>query len=431
MSPRRKLSGILFCLFYNDYRELEWVMPLLHHYRQRRVSITVLMPAHPRTTRQKLMSEWIADYCDKLLYPCDMVYGDRSPVSTLCSWAEQPISLTSRFIKALLYPGNRVALRTGLANLQRRNAMRTIRDIFESIDIVYVPEGTTSAKLRTNSIAELVVAAACAVEKPIVGYVISVYSKLRQVACNNQGLDLLMVASEQDRVDCLKTGLHALQCGAQRFQINWMDELIHYFGEIVSAQALAELAAERPVALVQLKNRSGLVKKTSSIKISQETRRLLFVELIKRGYFLIVKPHPGEISQQLIDGLKTISVNDYRISELPVSYLSSISHCSVLEMPSNSVMDAIASDKRTYWPYEIFIKNQDTLNRQQLIKQMIKIGFPASFFDLVELGFPVVTEARPVNKRIKDKFEQLANSHIELGAVIETCESLVLSSNNS
>ena len=417
-------SSVLFCLFYEDYREVEWLMPLLDHYYRRKVNIKVMLPIGPNSVRQKLMMEWLSKYCDDFFFPCDLMYERKTYMSKLCFSAEYPVSPLNLFYKCLLYPANKAALYTKFVCMQHKIAQRTMKAMFKDVDIIYFPEGLLSPKFTRNSFPGFIVSFANIFNKPLVGYVMSIIRSTESILQNNKGLDLLMVTTKknEDAYEAFKGTV--LSCGAQRFKRSWMQELSSYFSSAKHGEKLLERAKNKPMALILLKNITDLTKNIMSEEDVQKVRTFLFARLIERGYFLVIKPHPGESPNRRTESLNTMQKQDYCVSELPASYLASMCHCGVLEMPSNSVVDVIASGVRAYWPIEIY---ETTLeNSSELIRHIMKLESLADFFRLIEKKLPMPFFEKEPSRQVQNDFLEISNVNTDIDVVIEECEKQVL-----
>lgn len=418
----KEVKRVVFCLFHYGYTELEWVMPLLHSYKLRNVNITVLLPCKASNSRQKLMLEWVKTYSDHILYGSDAWKRSwllRIKYLIITSKKNYFIDNIRRVLKFLLY---RAAAVTKISRHLNHISTKEVRRLLNEFDIIYCPEGSFPKK----GLAELIYRSSKILRKPLVGYLKSTHSDIRGLTTRNKGLDLLLVLSERDKEDCEKAGLSAVVLGAQRFKNLWIVEMSKYFSKHQECIRLKKSLLNKSVALILLKNRTGLVENNISVEAHLEYRRRIFHTLIEAGFHLLIKPHPSENSLPLEKTLETIPGDSYTISEIPAQYLAVLSLCSVCEMPSNSVIDSIAAGKKSYWPYRIIFEISESLSDDEVANRFVSSGFPENFFKFVEIKFPERKNGLSLDNDVRNQFERLVNTHIDIDNAISACEQAVL-----
>jgi hypothetical protein len=418
------VGRVFFFLIQHGYTELEWLMPLLHSYKSRNVTVVVLLPGRPANSRQKIMLEWLNRYADNVLYGSDLLKS---------SWLLRLKQLTRFEGQGLVMKKLRQLMKSieskeiGRKLLFYFEYLSTIhvRKILKDSDLVYCPEGAFP-EVVPEGFAKLIRFSARSLKKPLVGYLKSMYSDIRGLTTRNNGLDLLLVLSEHDQEICEIAGLPAIVIGAQRFKESWIKETFDYFSGKQECQELRNLSAIKSLVLILLKNRTGLVQNAISEQTHLGYRKKMFQALIARGFHLLIKPHPTEDSSLLEEVLEDIDSNCYTISEIPAQYLAGISMCTVCEMPSNSLMDSIAIGKKSYWPYHLIFDDWATLSEQEIVDRYLSGGFPKNFIKFVELKLPEQKKSFPISDDLKKQFRSLAYTQVDIEHAIAVCESAVL-----
>lgn len=421
----KEVKKVILCLFQNGYTELEWLMPILYSYKLRNVNVSVLLPERARNPRQKLMLEWVNTYSDNILYGSDIL-ANNWLLKIRNYFLLDNKSLFAKIARMLF---NKIFVRMKVVKimLQYFNYFSTseARRILDTFDIIYCPEGAFPRPMP-EGLAKLVFLSVKMLKKPMVGYLKSAYSDIRDLTRRNNGLDFLLVLSETDKEVCEQAGIRALVLGAYRFNNSWILEISKYFAETQESNNLKRLLKNKPISLVLLKNRTGLIQNAISYGEHLEYRKRIFLSLVNAGFHLLIKPHPAENSLPLEEALEIIPKDSYTISEIPAQYLASISSCTVCEMPSNSLMDSIAAGKKSYWPSRVLSKGDERLTNEEMVNIYFEGGFPKNFIQFVEMDLPEKNSDFVLSNEMREQFDSLVNSHIDINNVISMCERQVL-----
>jgi hypothetical protein len=420
-----KVKNVFFCLVQKGYTELEWLMPIFHSYRCRDVRITVLLPERAVNARQRLMIEWMSGYADHIVYGQDILKSNmflKIRHHLLVHGTGLPARLVRRLIQTRF---RQTVMAKKMSYYFNFLSTMQLRQILKNMDLVYFPEGAFPIPIP-EGIAKLIRTGARILKKPLIGYIKSAYSDIRDLAKRNHGLDLLLVLSETDRQLCERHDLPAVVLGAQRFKHSWIAEISKHFASKEDAVRLKSMVQKKAVALVLLKNRTGLVQDFMSVEEHMEYRKLIFQALVKAGFHLLIKPHPAENSLPLEPTLEFIPADTYTVSEIPVQYLASLSLCSVCEMPSNSLMDVIANGKKSYWPFHLLNPAHRLLDQKEMTHLYLKSGFPQDFIGFVETDLPEKDADFALDNTIWEQFESLVNTQVDIDGAIRQCEQIVL-----
>jgi len=401
-------------MFYDDYREAEWILPLVDYYTTKEKPINILMPIHPRTERQKIIFKWISSFGVNILYPYDLIYGNREKD------VFRKITLNSKILQKLLCsPNGKFSNTFKLGNIQRELALKNIYKLFENIGYVYIPEGSINAKTQQNSIVKIVFDAAKYKNRLTVAYPISLYEKLRNVEKHNQNIDLIMTVSSKSRQMCKSANLLAVNLGAQRFKELWLENIQMYFDSVKQSNSILRKvkSGEPRIVLLLLKNRTGLVSGFLTSRQVSEYRKNYLQRLAEMNFFVIVKPHPGSKSHAFQKDLSQVVTLKYEISELPIVYLASICSFSVAELPTNSIFDVLSCKKNVFWPCE-YLEDSSCIN---LAINMIEKGFPEDFFNYSRFGLPSKFNLKYTSPNIS----KVIDSKVEISDVDSYIESVM------
>jgi len=360
------------------------------------------------------MHEWILSFDVRIIYPYDLIYGYKEK-----NIFRDIVQSCNLFQRLFCSPSSRISKILNVGKFQKRLFLKSTSELFKNIDYLYIPEGSVSLKLQKNSIIELIFNTTKYINKTVIAYPISVFTKLRDIPKNNQQLDLLMTISDESKRECEDANLLSLNVGGQRFKESWLRDLSMYFSKVKSSNSILEKKITSRVVLVLTKNNTGLVSEFFTLSQVRSYRRKYLKRLSEMGFFIIVKPHPGNKHISLLEGLKHVPIDRFEISELPVAYLASISDFSVAEFPTNSIFDVISCKKNVYWPFE-FLTKIDKLNISNLSNRMIEKGFPEVFFSLIEFGLPekVSSSFRGLN------INKVIDTHVEMKEIFSNMESV-------
>jgi len=405
-------KNVIFAEFMHSYQDLEWFIPLVNYYRRIGVHVTVLLPVKECRNSQKMLAKWIREYADEVIYAVDLVYGKR--ISSIFKFGTC-FYITNRVFNMFFLNHRKIF----------RVILKTISRMFvnlDHMDIYYIPSDVYGNR-SGNMLLDVLCMHASINSKPIVGYVNKGIAVLDDK--NNYNLNL--------GLSCLftvrpfkhdKDDLSTVVMGAQRLSLNWYMEVNRYFSNTTDGNRLSmQLPSYRLVILLLLKTYTSpfadLIKYDDFILY----RSKLIINLLELGFFLIIKPHPAQSEKELeaIDDLTVDNENDVVLTYLPVQFLASKASCTVMEMPSNSVLDCIATGAKAYWPY-YDIMQMKQYDRGEYTKRLIKAGSPELFYRFVENKLPAKGDSFKLDPRVVDEFNELENIEIDIADSIKECE---------
>ncbi len=400
-----KIQQIFMCSVFDDYREVEWCLPILKNYKDRGIKILFLLPSKPQTERQKIIVDWLSNYVDNIIYFYSINFLDIE--------YKIPFNIGKFNLK------NIIGFKQCHILINRIISFFHLVFLSKRINLAFVPDGIFARKFSFPGPKWIIYNSLKINTIPIIGYHISTYETIKKV----NHVDYLLVFNESDRIKSEKLGIPATIIGAPRFKKNWVLETTNFFSKkIISSFFFDDISNHKGIALVMLKNRTGLVTKLLSESDQNELRQEMLLELINNQYKILIKPHPGEKKENLLKSIETLPSDSYIITEVPALYLSYIADVCVFELPSNGIMDCLACDKIPFWILPSINNKIKIFKEPSFVQKMIKIGFPKLFFEYAQISTIKNIETNKISPEIKEKFRNDLSFDINLTNSITRCE---------
>jgi hypothetical protein len=152
-----------------------------------------------------------------------------------------------------------------------------------------------------------------------------------------------------------------------------------------------------PIAVFFTKNDSGSNGRYSEYD-RQTWRSCIFEGLRQEGFFVIIKPHPGEICLD-----KSLEKNQLT-TDLPSMFLCAKADAVVFELPTNSIFDSIVCEKIPYLPVKLLeefdlVDSKGYLEKMSLFMRRVVLEFCS--FEL-----PKKNEDNSLHPKIRRRFRQ-------------------------
>ena len=180
-NDKEDMKKVVFFIFHTDYRELEWIMPLISGYKTRGINVSVVLPRFAKTQRQKLMLAWLMNYKVDLIYRYDIVHKASAYLKSLCIKAEDNKSFLSLLVRLFMEPGNYIARHSPLKYVHRFLIRKNFKKILFDVDAVFLPEIIGVKSLPHNSYPDIVVNNIKKLEIPTIGYLTFISNVARKV----------------------------------------------------------------------------------------------------------------------------------------------------------------------------------------------------------------------------------------------------------
>lgn len=377
------MPKVLFSFFYPDYRELEWAQPIIWYLRQHGFSVEVLLPLNPGHNRQHQVFKWLKNNDVKVVIANDVFVADNPFLKffiTLGAPLENKFNWYHQLFKQLVNPTSYFHNKISWAGKRYINLFTSY---FRPVDYVFITPGAFE-NCPKYSMAGIVARAVINNKTTVVEYPLSAINVLRK----------------SDRVPCLKienfgqtelspslpSVIKYFHIGILRYTKDWVENLK---AEYATIKELKDLKANsKPKILVGLKNRTSYLKALSTEKELAKIRGQVLKDLINDGYFPIVKPHPGIQADELTLAYRGIDPSHYKISDLPLTALTSCSDYVAFEMVSSGIFEVIAAGKPVIWLGDYFINQPELNSRADVINKLISLGIPKQYFDFIRFQVP-------------------------------------------
>ena len=132
-----------------------------------------------------------------------------------------------------------------------------------------------------------------------------------------------------------------------RMKPDLIQPFINFYSNSDHWAQIKQESRQRKIAVFFTKSLSAL-NYLYSYDVRLDYRQKILNELKQKGFFIVIKPHPGEKK------IKNRFQNEYSIySELPSVFLCKMADATIFELPTNSIFDAFLNNKNVYLPLDL------------------------------------------------------------------------------
>lgn len=358
---------ILFCFFYQDYREFEWFEPYLRTLRGV-ANITAILPVTAQASRQKS----ILNKLEQL--------GVETTLMPSLTWSRNAASDRFRWggpyvLRQLWNPESFLHRRFPvLRQLFQANWAYFVADF----DVIFFTNGRDQKETK-GKYTSLCLTAARLQGVPYVSIPFS-------------GLSMLSghpTAQRVSRFD-FDPGLRRHFCrasvsvGAVRFR----DAAHSNFSKGI-----------RPaVVTLALKNRSSWLKDLLNQKEHDDLREKIARTLIDKGFTLLVKPHPGIPDSEVEALMDKLPADQTELCYCSLTELAEKSQAVVFEFISSGMFEVIAAGIPTYWPADELAAASGITTRNELLSDLHQKGMPKDYARVPRLNYPDFNKIDALNE---------------------------------
>jgi len=301
-----------------DYRELEWLMPYIGGFHFRGFEVEVLFHNKPNSERTKIMCEWVKKYASCFYVDDFDSFANRH--SVIFKLRKQS-GILSKIVRPYTDFNHRYGKMIGLSQWRWRKIAANLANWFDGASACFITnEPADSDPLSAQRLTTLT---AVSSGLPMLW----VHCGMGEVASNKikpHTNHVLLVFSPQQQSEAEASGRNALSLGAQRYNLEWLNEIERCFDNEFDV-APPKLPADKKTVLVIIKNEYSLV--WDGLDFEEETMKM-FDDLIKQNCFMVVKPHPGQDLELLVKLLKKLPNECYLLEHRPLAYwISKVDEC--------------------------------------------------------------------------------------------------------
>jgi hypothetical protein len=134
-----------------------------------------------------------------------------------------------------------------------------------------------------------------------------------------------------------------------RMQPDLIEPMLDFYDKTEDWTQLKENAKQRKIAVFFTKNMSAF-NYLYSPDFRTKYREVILKALRSEGFYIVIKPHPGEKVKHDLKG------DHFTISELPSIFLSNVADVTIFELPTHSIFDALMNNKTAYLPLNLMSK---------------------------------------------------------------------------
>jgi hypothetical protein len=301
-----------------DYRELEWIMPYIAGFHFRGFEVDVLFHNKPNSERTEIMREWVKKYASCFYVDDFDSFTNRSSV---ISKIRKKSGILSKIVRPYTDFNHRYGKMIGLSQWRWRKLAVNLANWFDGASACFITN--TSAEGLPLSAQRLTTSVAVSSNLPILW----VHCGIGEVSPNKiapHPNHVLLVFSSQQLIEAETSGRKALSLGAQRYNIEWLNEIERCFDNEFDFPP-PKLPTDKKTVLVIMKNEYSPV--WDGFNFEKETTKM-FNDLVKQNCFMVVKPHPGQDIELLIKLLKKLPDDCYLLEHRPLAYwISKVDEC--------------------------------------------------------------------------------------------------------
>ena len=313
---------VLLC--YEDLREIEWIIPtLLKHHR----SAHICVPYREKTQRNKIINQFLIKHNFKLTTYLDVLATSKFEKTLTELLPQRMHALVYRLIQ--MPPSNII-----IKLLQKIILNQFIKVFtFQSYDDVYF----SNVFEKKDGF----------FKKRIILF----FDKI------NINFTFFPINLSQTPITEFRVSGRIYPCNSpletyDRITLEGMNNWYKFFEKSTLWKNIKHKANGRPIAGFFTKNPSTF-NYSFPIEAIQQYNLEILNGLIDRGFFVVLKPHPGEkLKQNLMN-------KDFVTTEIPSTILNTLIDCAVFALPTNSIFDAIANGMRPHMPLKILSDKLD------------------------------------------------------------------------